>query len=159
MQWSPRVTVAAVIERQGRFLMVEETSRGRLVINQPAGHLEENETLVEAVCRETLEETAWHIKPLAVIGLYLWRHPVKQVTVLRIAFAAQTLRHDPDRVLDTGIERALWLGRQDLLRQLSRLRSPLVMQTLDDYLAGKRHPLSLVNDCGVEALLDKARAL
>lgn len=159
MNWSPRVTVAAVIERQGRFLMVEETSNGRLVLNQPAGHLEDNETLLEAVCRETLEETAWHVRPLGVVGLYLWRHPRKQVTVLRIAFSAEVLDHDPDRILDTGIERALWLGRDDLLAQKARLRSPLVMRTLDDYLAGQSHPLSLVESQGLDSLLNKAEAV
>lgn len=159
MNWSPRVTVAAVVERRGRFLMVEETSNGRLVFNQPAGHLEDNETLIEAVCRETLEESAWHIRPLGVVGLYLWRHPRKQVTVLRIAFAAEAVTHDPDRVLDTGIERALWLSREDLLAREARLRSPLVMRTLDDYLDGHLHPLSLVESNGLDTLLDKAKAV
>ncbi len=159
MNWSPRVTVAAVVERQGRFLMVEETSNGRLVLNQPAGHLEDNETLIEAMCRETLEESAWHVRPLAVVGLYLWRHPRKQVTVLRIAFAAEATEHDPDRVLDTGIERALWLSRDDLLAEKPRLRSPLVMRTLDDYLGGDLHPLSLVESKGLESLLDQAKAV
>lgn len=159
MDWTPSVTVAAVVERQGRFLMVEETSNGRLVLNQPAGHLEENETLIEAVCRETLEESAWHIKPLSVVGLYLWRHPRKQVTVLRIAFAAKTVSHDPDRILDTGIERALWLSRKDLLARQQRLRSPLVMRTLDDYLRGESHPLSLVQAGGLETLIEQARAV
>lgn len=159
MNWSPRVTVAAVVERQNRFLMVEETSNGRLVLNQPAGHLEDNESLIEAVSRETLEESAWHIKPTAVVGLYLWRHPRKQVTVLRIAFAAEALSHDPDRILDAGIERALWLSKADIQAQEARLRSPLVMRTLDDYRAGHRHDLSVVADYGLQALLGKAQAV
>lgn len=159
MQWSPRVTVAAVVERRNRFLMVEETSGGRLVLNQPAGHLEDDESLIEAVFRETLEETAWHVRPDAVIGIYLWRHPIKQLTFLRIAFAATTLQHDPDMILDTGIERALWLSRGDLLAQQQRLRSPLVLRTLDDYLSGRRYPLELVADTQIESLLDRAEAL
>lgn len=159
MQWAPRVTVAAVVERNGRFLMVEETSGGRLVINQPAGHLEDQESLIEAAYRETLEETAWHVRPESVIGIYLWRHPIKRLTFLRIAFSAKTLQHDPDRVLDIGIERALWLSRADLLAREKQLRSPLVMRTLDDYLAGTRYPLSVVADTQLETLLDHAEAV
>ncbi len=159
MRWYPRVTVAAVVERQGRFLMVEETSNGRLVLNQPAGHLEENESLIEAVARETLEESAWHVRPMAVVGLYLWRHPRKQVTILRVAFAAKPIGHDPDRILDAGIERALWLSSADIEKQSARLRSPLVMRTLGDYQAGNRYPLALVADDELDALLGKAKAI
>ncbi len=125
---------------------MKKPAAGRLVINQPAGHLEDGESLIEAVCRETLEETAWHVQPKAVVGIYLWRHPKKNQTYLRIAFAASTLDHDPDWILDTGIERALWLKRTDLLANEKRLRSPLVLRTLDDYLAGRRFPLELVSD-------------
>ena len=159
MQWSPRVTVAAVVERQGRFLMVEETSGGKLVINQPAGHLEDDESLIEAVYRETLEEAAWHVRPEAVIGIYLWRHPTKHLTFLRIAFAASTIQHDPDRILDTGIERALWLRHDEVLAREEQLRSPLVLRTLGDYLAGRRYPLDLVADTQLESLLDRAESV
>lgn len=139
--------------------MVEETSSGRLVINQPAGHLEDNETLLEAMVRETLEETAWHVQALSVIGIYLWRHPRKKITILRIAFAAKALRHDPDRILDVGIERALWLRKDELIKHESRLRSPLVMRALNDYLDGERHSLSLVADNGLDTLLNRATSV
>ena len=110
--------------------MVEETSGGKLVINQPAGHLEDNESLPEAMIRETLEESAWHVRPIGVVGVYLWRHPVKKVTVLRIAFEAEAVSHDSDRILDTGIERALWLTKEEIYEHQARLRSPL----------GRAHP-------------------
>jgi len=139
--------------------MVEETSSGRLVFNQPAGHLEDNESLAEAMVRETLEETAWHVRALGVIGVYLWRHPVKQVTVLRIAFEAEALSHDPDRILDAGIERALWLSKDEIFREQARLRSPLVVRTLEDYLKGQRHPLSLLADSEIDSLITRAQSV
>lgn len=159
MRWSPRVTVAAVVERHGRFLMVEETSGGRLVINQPAGHLEDNESLSEAMVRETLEETAWHVRPVSIVGVYLWRHPVKKVTVLRIAFEATAVSHDTDRILDTGIQRALWLSRNEIARAEPRLRSPLVTRTLEDYCRGERHELSLLDEAGIDTLVTRARSI
>lgn len=159
MSWSPRVTVAAVVERHGRFLMIEETSGGKLVINQPAGHLEDNESLADAMVRETLEESAWHVQPVGVVGIYLWRHPVKKVTVLRVAFAAKALRHDPDRILDTGIERALWLSPEEIRGLQPRLRSPLVLTTLETYLQGERHPLSVIADKELDALISTAQSV
>jgi 8-oxo-dGTP pyrophosphatase MutT (NUDIX family) len=109
MVWKPDVTVAAVAERDGRFLFVEERASGRVVVNQPAGHLEDGETLLEAVVRETLEETAWQFQPTAVVGVYVWRPEHQSRTFLRIAFAGELGDHDPVRPLDHGILRTRWL--------------------------------------------------
>ena len=144
MSWKPDVTVAAVAERDGRFLLVEERASGRVVINQPAGHLEDGETFLEAIVRETLEETAWHFVPEAVVGVYVWRPPHAARTFLRVAFAGSLGRHEPSRPLDHGILRTRWLNREELSSPRLRLRSPLVTQCVDDYLAGARHPLSLI---------------
>jgi len=145
MVWKPDVTVAAVAERDGRFLFVEERASGRVVVNQPAGHLEDGETFLEAVVRETLEETAWQFQPTAVVGVYVWRPEHQSRTFLRIAFAGELGDHDPVRPLDHGILRTRWLTRDELLTPRLRLRSPLVTQCVDDYLAGVRHPLSLIS--------------
>ena len=146
MIWKPHVTVAAIIEHDGRFLMVEERSEGRLVYNQPAGHLDEGEGLIAAAIRETLEETAWQFMPTALIGLYRWQHPQKGNTYLRVCFAGTCHDHDPLRPLDKGIVRALWMSRAELMAHAERLRSPLVIQCIDDYLAGKRYPLDIIHD-------------
>jgi len=140
----PDVTVAAVVAREGRFLMVEETIRGQAVLNQPAGHLEPGESLLDATIRECREETAWEIQPECFIGSYLWQVPDSDRHFLRFAFAAKPLRHLPDQDLDEGILRAVWLNRDELVREAPRLRSPLVMRVIDDYLAGQRFPLSAV---------------
>jgi 8-oxo-dGTP pyrophosphatase MutT (NUDIX family) len=145
MVWKPDVTVAAVAERDGRFLLVEERASGRIVLNQPAGHLEDGESLLEAVVRETLEETAWRFEPESVVGVYLWRPAQQGRSFLRIAFSGGLLAHDPSLTLDRGIIRTRWLTRDDLLAPSARLRSPLVLQCVDDYVAGVRHPLSLIN--------------
>ena len=145
MVWKPDVTVAAVAERDGRFLFVEERASGRVVVNQPAGHLEDGETFIEAVIRETLEETAWQFQPTAVVGVYVWRPEHQSKTFLRVAFAGELGDHDPARPLDTGILRTRWLSRAELVSPRLRLRSPLVTQCVDDYLAGARYPLSLIN--------------
>ncbi len=145
MPWNPHVTVAAVVQKDGRFLLVEEIASGRKVFNQPAGHLEPGETLVEAVVRETLEETAWHFQPTALIGIYQWTHPEKQKTFIRFAFTGDILEHLPGRDLDAGILRAVWLDREQLLARSGRHRSPMVMRCIDDYLTGQRFPLDLVN--------------
>jgi len=146
MIWTPHVTVAAVIEQHGRFLLVQERESGRAVLNQPAGHLEDGESLVTAVIRETLEETGWHFQPEAVIGIYRWRHPVKHITYLRVTFAGQGLRDDIDRTLDEAIEDTLWLSTGEIRRQSEMLRSPLVLKSIEDYLAGVRYPLSVLAD-------------
>jgi 8-oxo-dGTP pyrophosphatase MutT (NUDIX family) len=147
---SPDVTVAAIVQREGRFLMVEERIAGRLVLNQPAGHLEDAETLVEAAVRETREETAWRLHPEALVGVYLWRNPDNGRSFLRFAFCGSVDDHRPGQPLDTGIQRALWLSRAQLLAQPARLRSPLVVRCLDDYLLGRRQPLETVASLGLE---------
>jgi len=144
MPFRPDVTVAAVIERDGRFLMVEERAARRIVFNQPAGHLERGESLVEAVVRETLEETGYVLAPDAVTGIYLWRNPVLDRTFLRVAFSGPAEGPDPARRLDRCIIRAAWLTREQLAARPNALRSPLVLRCIDDYLAGTRHPLSLL---------------
>ena len=145
MVWKPDVTVAAVAERDGRFLLVEERVRGRVVINQPAGHLEDGESFVEAVVRETLEETAWTFVPQAIVGVYVWRPDHLGRTFLRVAFCGDLASHDPDRSLDRGILRTRWLTHEELRLPRTRTRSPLVLQCVDDYLAGARHPLTLIS--------------
>ena len=144
MEWAPHLTVATIVERDGRFLLVEEEVDGRLVYNQPAGHLEEGETLVEAAVRETLEETAWEVAPSALVGVYHWRHPANGETFVRFCFAAACRRHRPDRALDEGIEQAVWLSRDEVKVSRKRLRSPMVLRCIDDYLAGHRHSLDLL---------------
>lgn len=145
MVWKPDVTVAAVAERDGRFLFVKERSRGRVVVNQPAGHLEDGETFLDAVVRETLEETAWHFEPTSVVGVYVWRPEHLSRTFLRIAFAGSLRSHDPARPLDRGILGTHWLTREELASPALRLRSPLVARCVDDYLGGTRYPLSLIS--------------
>jgi 8-oxo-dGTP pyrophosphatase MutT (NUDIX family) len=150
MPWNPEVTVAAIVEHDGRFLMVEERNAGRLVQNQPAGHLEDRETLLEAVIRETREETAWRFHPEALVGVYLWRHPVSERTFLRFAFCGTVDDHQPTLPLDIGIVRTVWMSHEQLLTQPARLRSPVVLRCLDDFLQGKRQPLESVACLGLE---------
>ena len=145
MVWKPDVTVAAVTEIDGRFLFVEERSGGRVVVNQPAGHLEDGETFLDAVVREALEETAWRFEPEALLGVYVWRPEHQHRTYLRVAFAGNVRDHDPSRPLDRGILRTRWLTPAQLRDPRLRLRSPLVTQCVDDYLAGIRYPLALIN--------------
>jgi 8-oxo-dGTP pyrophosphatase MutT (NUDIX family) len=142
----PDITVAAVASRDGRFLVVEERISGRLVFNQPAGHLEDHETLLEAVVRETREETAWRFAPDALLGIYVWRHPVSGVTTFRYAFTGTVDDHQTDQPLDRGIVAAHWLTRAELAAREARLRSPLVLRCIDDFLAGKRAPLDTITD-------------
>jgi ADP-ribose pyrophosphatase YjhB (NUDIX family) len=146
MIWKPHVTVAAVIETGGRFLLVREQIDGNFVYNQPAGHLEKGESLVTAVIRETLEETAWHFEPEAIVGLYRWQHPDKDKTYLRVTFSGTAIRHDANRRLDPEIEQVVWMAASDIRQQSGRLRSPMVLRSLEDFLAGRRYPLSLLSD-------------
>ncbi len=146
MIWSPHVTVAAVVQQSGRFLLVEETVDNGIALNQPAGHLEENETLLQAVVRETLEETAWHFRPEALLGVYRWLSPRNQVTYLRFAFTGTLLRHEPERPLDHGILRTLWLTHEAIRQSVASHRSPQVLRCVDDYLSGVRYPLSSLRD-------------
>jgi 8-oxo-dGTP pyrophosphatase MutT (NUDIX family) len=144
MPQKPDVTVAAVTEDDGRFLVVEERINHQLVLNQPAGHVERGETLIEAVVREAREETAWRFEPLALLGAYLWRNPANGRSTLRFAFTGTVCDHKPDQPLDTGIVTTHWLTRAELLAREMRLRSPLVLRCVDDYLRGVRLPLETV---------------
>jgi 8-oxo-dGTP pyrophosphatase MutT (NUDIX family) len=152
MVWKPDVTVAAVTERDGRFLFVEERAGGRLVLNQPAGHLEDGESFADAVVRETLEETGWRFRPDAIIGVYLWRSEQSRRTFLRVAFAGSLTAHDAARPLDGAILRTRWLRRDELLEPGLRLRSPLVRQCVDDYVAGVRYPCGLISHIALPEL-------
>src|SRR5690606_34474809 len=133
MSWAPHVTVATVVERQGRFLLVREQADGREVYNQPAGHLEQDETLVDAAERETLEETGWSVSVTALLSIGLYQSPLSGVTYLRHTFVAEPLSHHPERNLDEGILAAEWLSHEDLLERHQRLRSPMVLQAIRDY--------------------------
>jgi 8-oxo-dGTP pyrophosphatase MutT (NUDIX family) len=146
--WKPSSTVAAVVERDGRLLMVEEHTSDGLRLNQPAGHLDPGESLAQAAVRETLEETGWHVAPEALLGLYMARYRNRRegvdVTYLRHAFVCRALSHDARRPLDTGIVRALWMTPGEILAVPERHRSPAVARTVADWLAGRRFPLELI---------------
>jgi len=148
------VTVAAIIQREGKFLLVEENvlnkdkTTTKKVINQPAGHLDNNESLLDAVIRETLEETRWEFKPSYISGIYRWIHDNGE-TYLRLCFVGDVVNEHTDLNLDTGIERALWLTEKEV-REHSNLRSPLVLKSIEDYLAGNKFPLSLIQDINQE---------
>ncbi len=143
--WAPHVTVATVVVRDGRVLLVEEDIDGRRVLNQPAGHLEPGESLAAAAVRETLEESGWQVALTAFIGCYQWIAP-DGTAFLRFAFAGEAVTHDPERPLDTGIVQALWLTPAELRADPTRLRSPLVAEVVADYLAGQRYPLSVLKE-------------
>ena len=143
--WKPNVTVAAVVEHQGGFLLVEEQTADGVRYNQPAGHLEEGESLLEAVIRETLEESARHFTPTALVGIYQYRKPASPVTYLRFAFTGEVSGPE-NRPLDTGILRALWMPAADIRACREHHRSPLLMQCVEDYIAGRRYPLQLLHD-------------
>lgn len=147
MECRPHVTVCAVVERDGCYLMVEELIEGRAVFNQPAGHLDEDESLHDAVVREMLEETGWGFEPEQLVGVYLWKAASGR-TFLRVAFHGRLLDHDPARPLDDGILRTLWLSRAELAADPARLRTPLVLRCIDDHRAGRRHPLDLLAHLG-----------
>ena len=144
-QRRPVVTVAAIVNRDRRFLVVEERADGADVFNQPAGHLEAGETPLEAVRREVLEESGWEFEPETIVGVYLYPNPAQQVTYLRLCFAGRCTAHHPGRPLDDGILRACWMNREELAARPDRLRSPLVLRCIDDFLDGKSHPLELIS--------------
>jgi ADP-ribose pyrophosphatase YjhB (NUDIX family) len=145
-RWTPHVTVAAVVERDGRFLVVEEDTPDGLRINQPAGHLEAGETLVEAVIRETLEETAHAFEPEALVGAYMtyMDKPGGGATYLRFTYCGSAGTACEARELDAGIVRALWLTADELRACRERHRTPLVLRSLEDYLAGRRFSLDFL---------------
>jgi 8-oxo-dGTP pyrophosphatase MutT (NUDIX family) len=142
--WRPRVTVATVVPQDSRFLLVEESVHGRIVINQPAGHLEPDESLHAAALRETLEETGWDVELDCLLGIQQWTSTQSGSQFVRFTFGARALRHDPARALDTGILRALWLSRDEIAAAGERLRSPLVLHSVDDWIGGRRLPLDAI---------------
>ncbi|WP_420426698.1 NUDIX hydrolase [Algiphilus sp.] len=135
---APHVTVATLVERSGQWLFVEERVGGQRVLNQPAGHWEAGETLIEAAVRETLEETRWRVQPTALVGIYSYHPPDLPYAFLRFAFLATALDHDADRPLDPAIEQAVWLSPQALAARAAEHRSPMVQRGVDDALAGRR---------------------
>jgi ADP-ribose pyrophosphatase YjhB (NUDIX family) len=144
MQWKPHTTVAAIVENNGKFLLVEEiTDRGNR-FNQPAGHLEDNETLLEAVVRETLEETAYEFKPEALLGVYHWKHEHNTTTYLRFAYIGSVSNHQPELALDDGIIRTVWMTIEEIRSKAMLMRSPQVITCIEDYLNGQIFPLSVV---------------
>ena len=149
MIWKPHVTVAAVIEKDSRFLMVEETTPDGIKFNQPAGHLEPGESLLDAVRREVLEETAWVFEPDAIISVQLWRKSPEAPSFLRFCFSGQTLSHQAERQLDEGIIAAHWLSYEEVLAKREVLRSPLVITCIEAFMKNQVHPLSML-----QALLD-----
>ena len=144
MIWKPTITVAAVVEQDGKFLLVEEHTDEGAVLNQPAGHLEAEETLLEGVVRETLEETAYHFQPEFLLGIYRWRSPGSYITYLRFAFTGHVASFDGQRKLDHEIIRAAWMTEAEIREQAYRHRSPLVLRCVRDYLTGKRYPLDIL---------------
>jgi 8-oxo-dGTP pyrophosphatase MutT (NUDIX family) len=141
-RWKPSTTVAAVVEREGRFLLVEEPIDGRLVLNQPAGHLDPGESLVAACRREVLEETAHRFEPTALVGIYRWHYAPADVTFLRFCFRGR-IEGVEARPIDRQILRLHWLSREELLARRAAHRSPLVQRCVDDYLAGREFPLEI----------------
>lgn len=142
--WKPNATVAAIVEENGKFLLVEEeTSRGNRY-NQPAGHLEDNETILSAVIRETLEETAYDFQPEALLGIYHWKHTHNDTTYLRFAFIGQVQNHRPDQILDDGIIRTVWMSIEEMREKAALMRSEQVLTCVEDYLSGKHYPLETI---------------
>jgi 8-oxo-dGTP pyrophosphatase MutT (NUDIX family) len=135
-----------VVERDNRFLLVEEEIKGKMTLNQPAGHLEPNESLIDAVIRETQEETAWSLTPEALVGIYRWIHPEKGDTYIRYCFSGSVTDHDPNQPLDGDIHQAVWLTLDEIKDRLDEHRSPLVLSCFEDYLAGCRFPLSILRN-------------
>ncbi|MDX1633018.1 MAG: NUDIX hydrolase [Marinobacter sp.] len=144
MTWTPHVTAAVVVEdSHGRFLLVEEVSGGRTVINQPAGHIEEGETIVAAACREALEETGWRVEPTHFLGLYTYRAPANGVTYYRFCLIARAAEKLSDQ-LDSDIITTHWLDLEQIRQRREQLRSPLVLQCIEDYRNGRQFPLDVL---------------
>ena len=143
--WKASVTVAAVIEADGRFLLVEEIHDGRRVLNQPAGHLDPDESLIDACVREVMEETAHRFVPEALIGVYRYRYEPQEITYLRFAFSGRSMGAEAGRALDTEIVRTHWLTRAEVASRSAEHRTPLVMQCIDDHLAGRHYPLTVLS--------------
>jgi 8-oxo-dGTP pyrophosphatase MutT (NUDIX family) len=144
MIWKPNTTVAAIVEQNGKFLLVEEETADGVRLNQPAGHLEDGETMLQAVVRETSEETAYDFTPESLLGVYHWRHPNKDITYLRFAFIGKVSGHNPAQKLDDGIIRAVWMSLDEIRANAAIHRSPQVLTCVEHYLAGQRFPLSVL---------------
>jgi 8-oxo-dGTP pyrophosphatase MutT (NUDIX family) len=144
-RWRPSVTVAAVIERGGRFLLVEEIAGGRRVLNQPAGHLDPGESLLAAVAREVYEETAHRFTPTGLVGIYRWHYEAEDVTFLRFAFRGRIGEVQEERALDREIVALHWLAPEEIRARAGMHRSPLVLRCVEDYLAGRHFPLELLS--------------
>ncbi len=142
--WKPNVVVAAICERDGKFLLVEEETEEGMRLNQPAGHWEPHETLIQAVVREALEETAHVVEPVEMLGAYTTNNLARDITYLRFAYVCRVTGFDPGRALDHGIMRAVWLTPDEIAASPIRHRSPLVMRCVQDYLSGRRFPLDFV---------------
>ncbi len=145
MRWKPNVTVAAIVECDQKFLLVEENADNHIVFNQPAGHLEKDESLIDAVKREVLEETAWEFIPQAIVGFYMYPDQHSDITYLRLCFSGTCENHHPEQALDDGIIQAVWLNKEEIKENEDKMRSPMVTQCIDDYLSGKKYPLDLIN--------------
>ncbi|MDR2032046.1 MAG: NUDIX hydrolase [Azoarcus sp.] len=148
LRWKPNVTVAAVIERDGRFLLVEEETSDGVRFNQPAGHLEAGESLMAAAARETMEETAHPFAPEYLVGIYQWPRPQGDITYLRFAFGGHAGEAEEGRRLDDGILRTAWMTYEELKATRARHRSPLILQCVEDWLAGRRYGLELLRHYG-----------
>ena len=142
--WPPHVTVATVVEKDGCYLLVEEIDNGKIVFNQPAGHLDPDESLTDAALRETLEETAWHVELTGVAGIALYTAPSNGVTYYRTTFIAKAVKHDSSLSLDEGIVRAVWMDYETILANRDKMRSPLVIKTIDQVRNGHNYPLTMV---------------
>ncbi|CAG0971573.1 ADP-ribose pyrophosphatase [Methylophilaceae bacterium] len=144
MIWKPNTTVAAVVEQAGKFLLVEEETAEGIRLNQPAGHVEDGESLLAAVVRETDEETAYDFKPEHLLGVYHWRHPQKHITYLRFAFTGTVANHRAAQKLDDGIIRAVWMSADEIRASTAIHRSPQVLACIEHFLSGQRFPLSVI---------------
>lgn len=148
-RWTPHATVATIIEKDGKFLLVEErrliNSQGDygIVYNQPAGHVDEGESILAAAVRETLEETRWQVELTHLVGIYIFTAPANGVTYHRYCFAGEVIKHHPENALDDGILDAKWFS-WDEIQGLDNLRSPLVKQCLKDHVEGKQYPLDVI---------------
>lgn len=145
MSWKPNVTVAAIIERDQKFLLVEENADNHVVFNQPAGHLEKDETLIEAVKREVREETAWEFIPQYIVGIYLSPKQHSDISYLRFCFSGRCDKYHPEQALDDGIIQTVWFNQKEIKQNMDRMRSPMVSQCINDYLSGKNYSLELLN--------------
>lgn len=142
--FQPRITVATLVEDNNRFLLVREMADGKAVLNQPAGHVEAGESLVQAAFRETLEETAWQVEITGLLGIYIFQPQRGADVYYRFCFVARALKHDPSQNLDRGILEAVWLDTEQIKASQQEHRSPLVAQCLHDYLRGQRLPLDSI---------------